>query len=163
LALGQKPPPRAHLDHLTASELALSDRVADVEARLDVQAHVVANIDRQLTQIDAAVEEATRRGRSTGAMRIAGEQRHARADLASAREREARVLSQLQVDQAQVNAERRRALADVGPVRYLAELIAGSGADLEHATRLLTLSVVLVLDPLAVLLLVAATFSRRVR
>jgi hypothetical protein len=147
---------RVHLDHAVVSELATSDRAADVSARLDVQGHVVANLDKQLGQIDAAIDEATRRGRSSGAMRLAEEQRRARAHLAASRQREARTLAELQVRQARVDAERKRA-ADVGPVRYLAQLIAGPNADLEHAVRLLTLAVVLVLDPMAVLLLIAAT------
>jgi hypothetical protein len=71
----------AHLEHVVAGELAVSDRAADVEARLDVQAHVVASLDRQLGQIDAAIEKATKRGRVGGAMRIADEQRRPRPTL----------------------------------------------------------------------------------
>jgi hypothetical protein len=136
---------RAHLDHVVAGELAVSDRAADVGGRVDVQAHVVANLDKQLGH------------RSSGAMRIADEQRRARADLNASRQREARTLANLQVEQARVDGRRKRAAADVGPVRYLAALVAGPEADLEHAVRLLTLAMVLVLDPIAVLLLIAAT------
>jgi len=45
---------------------------------------------------------------------------------------------------------------DVGPLRYLAELIGTSTADLERPVRLLTLVLVAVLDPMAVALLLAA-------
>ena len=49
-----------------------------------------------------------------------------------------------------------RAEADVGPVRYLAELIGTPATDLERPVRLLTLALVGVLDPMAVALLLAA-------
>jgi hypothetical protein len=42
-------------------------------------------------------------------------------------------------------------------VRYLAELVAGPSVDLERAVRVLTLAIVAVFDPLAIMLLVAAT------
>jgi hypothetical protein len=53
-------------------------------------------------------------------------------------------------------AQRRRAEADAGPVRYLAELMGIPATDLERSVRLLTLALVAVLDPMAVLLLLAA-------
>ena len=59
------------------------------------------------------------------------------------------------------HAQRQRAEADVGPVRYLAELIGTPATDLERPVRLLTLALVAVLDPLAVALLLAAGTDRR--
>ena len=53
-------------------------------------------------------------------------------------------------------AQRRRAEADVGPLRYLAELTGAPATDLERPVRLLTLALVAVLDPMAVVLLLAA-------
>jgi hypothetical protein len=147
---------RVHLNHVVESEVATSDRAADVGARLDVQQHVVQGLDQQIAQIDAAIEGATKRGRSTGAMHIAEQQRRARADLVASRQREARTLIDLLVEKSKVDAEYKRISADIGPLRYLAQLVAGPDADLENAVRLLTMAVVLVLDPMAVLLLLAA-------
>jgi hypothetical protein len=147
---------RAHLDHTIAVDLALMDRAADVEARLAVQAQAVADLDRRIGQIDAAIEESTRRGRPAGAMALADAQRRARADLAAARRTEAQALAAMQIEKTKVDAQRRRAEADAGPVRYLAQLIGASASDLEHTIRLLTLALVAVLDPLAIALLLAA-------
>ena len=75
---------------------------------------------------------------------------------------EAQALAGLQIEKAKIDAQRRRAEADVGPVRYLAELIGAAATDLERPVRLLTLALVAVLDPLAVALLFAAgTHTRR--
>ena len=68
----------------------------------------------------------------------------------------AQALAGLQIEKAKIDAQRRRAEADVGPVRYLAELIGAPASDLERPVRLLTLALVAVLDPMAVALLLAA-------
>jgi hypothetical protein len=74
-----------------------------------------------------------------------------------AADRAAEIEARLQVEKAKVAAQSRRASADIGPVRYLAELVAGPSVDLERAVRVLTLAIVAVFDPFAIMLLVAAT------
>jgi hypothetical protein len=54
---------RAHLEHMMAVDLALADRTADIDARLGVQGQTVADLDRRIAQIDAAIEQSTRLGR----------------------------------------------------------------------------------------------------
>jgi len=76
---------RAHLDHMAAVDLALADRTADTEARLAIQGQTVADLDRRIAQIDAAVEESTRQGRPVGAMTIADQKRGDRADIVAVR------------------------------------------------------------------------------
>jgi len=147
---------KAHLDHMTAVDLALADNVADIEARLAMQAQAVADLDRRIAQIDAAIDESTRLGRPVGAMTIAEQKHRDRADIVATRQREAQALANLQVEKARLDAQRRRAEADVGPVRYLAELIGMPSTDLERPVRMLTLALVAVLDPMAVALLLAA-------
>jgi len=152
---------RAHLDHMVAVDLALADRTADTEARLAIQVQTVADLDRRIAQIDAAIEESTRLGRPVGAMTISDQKRRDRADIVAARQREAQALAGLQIEKARIDAQRRHAEADVGPVRYLAELIGTPATDLERPVRLLTLALVAVLDPLAVALLLAAGLHAR--
>jgi len=147
---------KAHLDHMMAVDLALADKSADTEARLAIQGRTIADLDRRIAQIDAAIEESTRLGRPVGAMTLADQKRRDRADLVAARQLEFQALASLQIDRAKTNAQRKRTEADVGPVRYLAELIGAPATDLEQPVRLLTLALVAVLDPMAVALLLAA-------
>ena len=86
---------KAHIDHAVAGEVTTLARNADVEARLGVQAGVVADIDRRIAQIDSAIEKATTSGRTTSAMKLAEEQRRNRADLAGQRIREAQAMAAL--------------------------------------------------------------------
>jgi hypothetical protein len=147
---------RAHLDHMAAVDLALTDRTADIDARLSMQGQTVADLDRRIAQIDAAIEESTRLGRPVGAMTIADQKRHERADIVAERQRQIPALGSLQIEKAKIDAQRRRAEADVGPLRYLAELMGTPATDLERPVRVLTLALVAVLDPMAVALLLAA-------
>ncbi|MGA7806405.1 hypothetical protein, partial [Bradyrhizobium sp.] len=147
---------RAHLEHMAAVDLALADSTAETKARLAIQGQTIADLDRRIAQIDAAIEESIRLGRSVGAMTISDQKRRDRADIVAARQREAQALAALQMEKQKLDAQRRRAGADVGPPRYLAELIGTPATDLERPVRLLTLALVAVLAPLAVALLLAA-------
>ena len=148
---------RAHLERQLAIEVVAADRAAEIEARLVVQGELLADLDRRIRQIDAAIEESTRRGQPAVAMALGNSLHRARAQLSDSRQQEAQVVAELQVEKAKVAAQSRRASADIGPVRYLAELVAGPSVDLERAVRVLTLAIVAVFDPLAIMLLVAAT------
>ena len=147
---------RAHLEHMAVIDQTLADRTADIDARLSIQGQTVADLDRRIAQIDAAIEESTRLGRPVGAMTIADQKRRERADIVAERQRQVPALGSLQIEKAKIEAQRRRAEADVGPLRYLAELMGTPSTDLERPVRLLTLALVAVLDPMAVALLLAA-------
>jgi hypothetical protein len=148
---------RAHLERQLAIEVVAADRAAEIEARLLVQGELLADLDRRIRQIDTAIEESTRRGQPAVAMSLGNSLHRARAQLSDSRQQEAQVVAELQVEKAKIAVQSRRASADIGPVRYLAELVAGPSVDLERAVRVLTLAIVAVFDPLAIMLLVAAT------
>src|SRR5712672_2160086 len=95
-------------------------QTADLEAKISVQAHTVADLDRRLAQIDTAVEKATERGRTAAAMKLADDQRKARAGLVDERKREA---ATLQAERAGVAANGRRIETEAAPIRYVAELL----------------------------------------
>ena len=147
---------KAHLDHMVTTEQALAEKAAGIDAHLAIQTQTVADLDRRIAQIDAAVEESTRLGRPVGAMTIADRKRRNRADIVAVRQRETQALASLQIDKVRIDAERRRAEAEVGPVRYLSELLGMPTTDLERPVRILTLALVAVLDPMAIALLLAA-------
>jgi hypothetical protein len=67
-------------------------------------------------------------------------------------------IADLKIETAKVDGERKAVEADLGPVRYLATLV---GTTDETTLRLFILVVALLLDPAAVLLLLAATHRGR--
>ena len=145
---------KAHIGHQVDGDIAVTGRGADVESRITMQAGLVADLDRRIAQIDSAVNNATEKGRTAAAMKLAEDQRKTRGELAAERIREGKALAGLQVEKASVDGERRKVEADLGPIRYLATLL---GANDQDVLRWFILVVALLLDPAAVLLLLAAT------
>jgi len=154
---------RAHLERQFVIEVETADRAADVEARLSVEEGALDDLDTRIKQIDAAIDESTRRGRPAVAMAVGNSLHRTRNQLSVNRQHETVALAELQVEKSQIDAQLKRARTEVGPVRYLAELLGGSSVDLERAVRILTLAVVGVLDPLAITLLIAAASQLSIR
>jgi hypothetical protein len=167
---------KAHIGHLVEGETAIGARLADVEARLGVQAEKVADLTKQIAELDAARTIETP---ATGNLRTASAiNAHAAALAAAAKLRtadderrqakrmsladkltvEAKALADLKIEKAKIDGERRTAEADLGPVRYLAALI---GAGDQGVLRWFILVVAVVLDPAAVLLLPSGRHPRR--
>ena len=114
----------------------------------------LADLDRQISQIDSAIDVATRRGRTASAMVLAERQAGRRNELVAERARAAKALASIEVDNAGVDNERNELAADLGPVLYLSKLI---GISEDATTRWFVLLVAILLDPLALVLLLAAT------
>lgn len=82
-------------------------------------------------------------------------------------ERERITEAQQQIDELtktkySLETEYRKLEAEVGPIKYIAEFVYGTEADknmLEQAVRWVIIVIILVFDPLAVLLLIAANFN----
>src|SRR6266446_4033552 len=132
----------SHLGERGTAQSAIETQDAALAARIDVQAHAVADLDRRLSQIDSAIEEAAKRGRTNTALSAIDGQKKARASLVDERRREASTLADLKTERA--------------PIRYVAELI-GADTDSERAIRWLILMMVLCCDPLAIALTAAAS------
>jgi hypothetical protein len=145
---------KAHIGHEVKGETAAAARATDIEARISVQTAVVADLDRRIGQIDGAVEKSTAKGRTSAAMQLAADQKRNRAELAAQRDQANRTLADLKIEKAKTDGDRKVAEADLGPVRYLATLL---GAGDQDVLRWFILVVAVLLDPAAVLLLLAAT------
>jgi len=87
---------KAHIGHVVEGDIAFVGRAADTDARLSVQAGIVADFDRRLGQIDGAIEKATSKGRTAAAMALADQQRKVRGQLVAQRTSEAKALAALQ-------------------------------------------------------------------
>jgi hypothetical protein len=129
---------------------------ARIDARRELAAANVADIDQRIAQIDNAVNEATKRGRTATAMNLVEHQTGRRSELVGERARAANALAAVEVEGTGIANERQELAVDSGPVRYLAALI---GQDDEKVMHWFVLVVALLLDPLAIALLLAASVS----
>ena len=89
-------------------------------------------------------------------MKLAEDQRRARAGLVQERKTEAATLAALQTERATVAAKGRQIETEAAPIRYVAELV-GADTDSERAIRWLIALMVLCCDPLAIALTAAAS------
>jgi hypothetical protein len=163
---------KAHIEHQVEGETVVSARAADIEARLAVQAEKVTDITKQIADLDAArtietpsagnLRTASAISAQAAALAAAAKLRAAdderrqakRTSLADKLTVEAKALAELKIEKAKVDGDRKVAEADLGPVRYLATLL---GAGDQDVLRWFILVIALLLDPAAVLLLLAAT------
>jgi hypothetical protein len=121
---------------------------------------------KQLRQMDDAVDQVMARSTSeTGAdksVAIRRSQAKDRASLARDIEANQKVISQLNDEAAPIRAENRKVEAEVGPIKYIAAFIYGVAPDasmLEKAVTWIIIMIVVVFDPLAVIMLLAAQMT----
>jgi hypothetical protein len=148
----------AHVGERGAVQASIETQTANLDARIEVAAHAVADLDSRVSQIDSAVAAATQRGRTAGAMSIMEGQRRSRAGLTSEREQAAGSLASLKAERASVQARGRRAEIEAAPIRYVAMTLGVD--DTETAIRRMIALMVLCCDPLAIAL-TAAVSARR--
>jgi hypothetical protein len=79
----------AHVGSRSQAATVIETQDAALAAKIDVQAHKVADLDRRLGQIDTTIEEAAKRGRTNAALSAMEGQRKARGALVDERNREA--------------------------------------------------------------------------
>jgi hypothetical protein len=75
----------AHVGERGAAAAAIETQDAEIAARIEVATHAVADLDARVSQIDAAIAEATRWGRTNAALAAMEGQRRSRAGLVQER------------------------------------------------------------------------------
>ena len=165
---------KAHLDQ-TVPTGDVAAQVAIIDEKINNERDTIANARALLTQLDQAVNnigaapdrEVNGRVVSSAerALQVRRQQARDRANLTETIEAAQARIIKLQEEKAPFAKELRKVEAEVGPIKYIAALIYGDDATdinlLERAVRWVIIILVLVFDPLAVMMLLAATESRR--
>lgn len=122
---------------------------------------------KQLKQMDEAVDQVMARSTDEkGADKsnaIRKSQQRDRANLAKDIEANQKLIATLNDESAPIRAEIRKVEAEVGPIKYIAAMIYGDNPDanlLEAAVRWVIILIVIVFDPLAIALVLAANASK---
>jgi hypothetical protein len=156
---------KAHSDQsLVSGDVGAKIAVYDEKIKTEKE-----NIDvsrKSLTQMDQAVDQVMGRSSDTkGADKAVAVRRSQQKErqrlLAEIAESQKRITA-LNEDRAPIAAEVRKVEAEVGPIKYIAALIYGDNPDaniLERAVRWVIILLVCVFDPLAIMMLLAATES----
>ena len=152
---------KAHIEQTVSMNTGTVDQIKIVKSKIDYENQKIADIDKQVAQIDNAIQEMVRRGRATSSLRAAAQQRKARDKLVIQKEEYVKNISKFTEERIKLESAYKRIEAEVGPIKYIAELVfsENESKNLERAVRGVILLIVLVFDPLAVVLLLAANIG----
>jgi hypothetical protein len=152
---------KAHLEQGAATV----DNSAKVE-RLDQQiAREKATIEddsKVIAQLDATINSYLGKDRADRSVAIRKSQAPQRAQLRADIDAAQKRIDAFSDEKMKLQSEVRKLQLEVGPIRYIAELLYGtdnSEKNIESAVRIFTLLIVSTFDPLAVILLIAANHS----
>ena len=153
---------KAHSDQSLVSG-DVQSKIAIYDEKIKTARENIEANRKQLKQMDEAVDQVM--GRSTDekgadkAVSVRKNQSRDRVALAKDIEANQKLVAKLNDEAAPIRAEVRKVEADVGPIKYIAALVYGDNPDtniLERAVRLVIIMIVLVFDPLALTLILAA-------
>jgi hypothetical protein len=151
---------KAHIEHSSS----LGDSVSKLEIckiNEQLERDKITDARRVLEQLDKSVEVLTSNNRlrgSSGAIAVRSSQKQERQQLTETIANSNQAIAKIKADCAPLEKEVRGVEAEVGPIKYVAELIYGETNDqlLDKAVRWVIIVLVFVFDPLAILLLIAA-------
>ena len=151
---------KAHIEQTTIT----SDNTLQIElidSKIKRERDTIQRAENTLLQLDSALEKYVELGAVTKGLNARKEQEAERNELNATIDESTTTIAELTQKKSELNADRIAIEAEVGPIKYIAELIYGESSSgvLEDAVRGVILIIVFVFDPLAVLLLVAANQS----
>jgi len=156
---------KAHLDQAVPTG-DISAKVELIDTKIQTQKDNIASAKAALKQMDAQVNEMLSRSTDNKgterAVQIRKQQEKERAKLQKDIEIGNANIAKLNEERAPVAKDLRKVEAEVGPIKYIAALLYGDNPDgnlLEKAVRWVIITIVLVFDPLAVILLLASQYS----
>lgn len=149
---------KAHIEQQLQLGTGAAEQVQILATKIEYEKQSISDIDKQIAQIDAAINKMTDRGQAASSLRAADQQRKQRDAFVKKRDDHVKNISELQANKIKLESETRKLEAEVGPIKYIASLIYESTDhdQLERAVRIVIILLVLVFDPLAVVLLIAA-------
>ena len=155
---------KAHLDQVqpTASN---EIRVELIQTQIDQQNTIVNRSQKTLTLLDKTLEKYIDMEYVTRGLKEREKQKPERDALNLAISNAIDEISKLTLAKSALELQQEKIEAEVGPIKYIAELIYGDTAKdhFDEAVRWVIIVLIFVFDPLAVLLLIAANISLRSR
>ena len=153
---------KAHSDQSLVSGDSIA-KVAIYDEKIKISRDNIDANRKALKQMDEAVDQVMGRSQdekgADKAVAIRRGQQKERARILVDIEAEQKKITSLNEERAPLAAEFRKVESEVGPIKYIAALLYGDNPDsnvLERAVRLVIIMIVLVFDPLALTLILAA-------
>ena len=153
---------KAHLEQ-GAGTIDNSARIEQLQYQIDREKATIADNEKVTKQLDDTVNSLLGKDRADRALSVRKSQASQRAQLRTDSAEAQKRIDGLNAEKFKLESEVRKMQLDVGPIRYIAELFYGvdenATKNIEAAVRIFTLLLVSTLDPLAVILLIAANHT----
>lgn len=152
---------KAHIEHST-SLAPLLEKEFIYEEKIKTLKETIENNRKNLSQLDAAVDQImVRSADEKGAERsnqIRKAQQKERTRITDEIDGSQKAIQKIIEEKSPVSLEIRKAESDFGPIKYVAEVVYGTHDRdiIDKAVRLVIFIIIIVFDPLAILLLIAA-------
>lgn len=153
---------KAHLEQ-GAGTIDNSARIEQLQYQIDREKATIADNEKVTKQLDDTVNSLLGKDRADRALSVRKSQASQRAQLRIDSAEAQKRIDGLNAEKFKLESEVRKMQLDVGPIRYISELFYGvdenATKNIEAAVRIFTLLLVSTLDPLAVILLIAANHT----
>ena len=155
---------KAHLDQVQPTS-SNNIKIELLNTQIDQQEKIIERSNKTLTLLDKALEKYVDMEYVTRGLKERAKQKPERDALTLAINNASNEIAKLTTEKATLELEQDKIEAEVGPIKYIAELIYGDEAKdhFDKAVRWVIIVLIFVFDPLAVLLLIAANISLRSR
>ncbi len=155
---------KAHLDQVQPTS-SNNIKIELIDKQLNQQQLIIDRSNKTLTLLDSALEKYVDMEYVTRGLKEREKQKPERDALTIAINNASNEIARLTTEKATLELEQDKIEAEVGPIKYVAELIYGEQAQdhFDKAVRWVIIVLIFVFDPLAVLLLIAANISLRSR
>ena len=153
---------KAHLDQVRPTS-SNNIKIELLDKQINQQNLIIDRAEKSLSLLDKALEVYIDKEYVTRGLKERKKQKEERDSLNTAINEASDQVANLTNKKAELELSQDKIEAEVGPIKYVAELIYGENAEdnFDHAVRIVILILIFVFDPLAVLLLIAANISLR--
>ena len=151
---------KAHLDQVKPTS-SNAIKIELLDSKINTQQNRIDRSQNTLNQLDKALDVYIEKEFVTRGLKERKKQEPERLALNKEITDASNLLSELMLEKNTLKIEQDKIDAEVGPLKYVAELIYGKNAQdhFDEAVRLVIIVLVFVFDPLAVLLLISANIS----
>ena len=155
---------KAHLDQVRPSQ-DNSVQIVLIDKQINQQEIIIARSEKTLNLLDRGLEVYFDKEYVTRGLKERKKQKEERDFLNDEIRVAMDVIAKLTLNKSSIELEQLKIEADVGPLKYVAELIYGDEAKdhFDEAVRIIIMVLIFVFDPFAVLMLVAANISFKQR
>lgn len=151
---------KAHLDQVKPTA-GNTEQIELIDKKIKQEEKIIERAEKTLAQLDKALDVYIDKEYVSRGLKERNKQKEERDLLNKSIDEAMAKIADLNNSKSSINIEQLKLEADVGPLKYVAELIYGDNAKdhFDSAVRIIILILIFVFDPLAVLLLIAANIS----